>query len=143
MRHINSIFVSLLLMFLSSTTVYSAGQASSSAGGADGLPAQIYMKLEPPFVVNVEDGEVIRFMQVNVELQYSDPLAQPVIEKHMSAIRHTMVMLLSSQPTKVLKTAKGKEELRAAALKDVQKIISDNAGKPYVEALYFTNFIIQ
>ncbi|MDH5181868.1 MAG: flagellar basal body-associated FliL family protein [Gammaproteobacteria bacterium] len=110
-----------------------------------GLPAQLYFKLDPPFVVNIEDGEVVRFMQVNTELQFSDPAAQPLIEKHVSAIRHAIVMLLSGQPAKVLKTAKGKEDLRVAALAEVQKIFAENTGvkKPVIESLYFTGFIIQ
>lgn len=115
----------------------------AQAGSPEALPAQIYLKLEPPFVINVEDGEVIRFLQVDAELQFSDPVAQPMIEKHLPAIRHAMVMLLSGQPTKTVKTAKGKEDLRVAALKKVQKIMTDNTGKPIVEGLYFTTFIVQ
>lgn len=128
-------FIALFLILFIHGTAWSEEQP--------GLPPQIYMKLEPPFVVNVEDGDVVRFLQVNAELQYSDATAQPLIEKHMDAIRHTMVMLLSGQPTKVLKTAKGKEDLRLNAQKEIQKLLTEYAGKPLIEAIYFTGFIIQ
>jgi len=125
-----------------------ANSAFAEVKPADGdskelTPTQLYIKIEPPFVVNVDDGETLRFLQVNTELQFSDALAQPIIEKHMPAIRHAMIMLLSGQPAKEIKTPKGKETLRMAALEKVQKVMTDNTERPVVEAIYFTGFIIQ
>lgn len=141
MKNLQKQLVGIILLVSFTNGVFAESKPAS--GENELTPTLLYIKLEPPFVVNVEDGETLRFLQVNTELQFSDALAQPIIEKHIPAIRHAMIMLLSGQPAKEIKTPKGKETLRMAALEKVQKVMTDNTEQPVVEALYFTGFIIQ
>ena len=127
----------LLLVALASPTI------AASSGQPGGPPQQFYLKLDPALVVNIEDGEVVRFLQVDTQLQFAAQESQPLIEKHLPAIRHEMVMLLSGQPAAEIKTAEGKEKLRNSALEAVQKVMQENTGEPVVDALYFTTFVIQ
>ncbi len=108
-----------------------------------GEAQKLYLKLEPALVVNVEEGDVVRFLQVNAQLQYGQPLAQPIIEKHMPAIRHAMIMLLSGQSVTEIKTPQGKEHLRETTLKAIQQVMTDATGEEVVDAVYFTGFVIQ
>ena len=108
-----------------------------------GETPKLYLKLEPPLVVNVDEGDVMRFLQVDAQLQYGQPLAQPIIEKHMPAIRDAMIMLLSGQSVTEIKTPQGKEHLRETTLKAIQQVMTEATGETVVDAVYFTGFVIQ
>ena len=117
--------------------------ASAEQAASGSPPQQFYLKLEPALVVNIEDGDVIRFLQVDTQLQFAAQESQPMIEKHLPAIRHEMVMLLSGRPAAEIKTVAGKENLRSTVLAAVQKVMQENTGNPVIDALYFTTFVIQ
>ncbi len=102
-----------------------------------------YLPLDPPFVVNLENPTEARFLQVSMEVMTRDAQVVEDIKRHMPAIRHHLVLLLSSQNYATLASAEGKERIRAEALAAVQKILQEHTGKPGVEALYFTGFVMQ
>lgn len=137
MRHLQIILSALFLFALGMSFSQVTAQTEELT------PPQLYLELDPSFVVNIEDGETVRFLQVNTTLQFSDQLAQPLIEKHLPAIRHAMVMILSGLPAKEIKTSKGKQDVQTVALQEVQKIMSETTGQPVIEAVYFTGFVIQ
>ena len=114
--------------------------AAASGGGGGSSP---YVEFNPPFVVNVNDGEEVHHMQVDIQVKLASPEAGALIEEHQPAIRHALVLLLSGQNVKEVRTVQGKEKLRQEALEAVQKVLEENAGTPGIEALYFTGLIIQ
>ncbi len=118
------------------------GPAAASAEG-DGGGSSAYLPLQPAFVVNVNDGEEVHHMQVDIQVKLAGPEAAGLIEEHMPAIRHSLVLLLSGQEVKTVRTVQGKEKLRQEALEAVQKVLEENAGTKGIEALYFTGLIIQ
>lgn len=114
-----------------------------------------YLELEK-FVVNVRDKSRMRFMQVKVQVLASDPVIRGAVETHMPAVRDTLVMLLSEQNAASMRSAAGREEVREAALTAVQQVMgefisggADGTGEDAetpshgIEALYFTDFVIQ
>ncbi len=118
-----------------------AGNALAAAGGGGG--SSPYLELTPAFVVNVKDGEEVHHMQVEIQVKVANPEAAGLIEEHKPAIRHALVLLLSGQEVKEVRTVQGKEKLRKEALEAVQKVLEENAGTKGIEALYFTGLIIQ
>jgi flagellar FliL protein len=102
-----------------------------------------YLPLEPPFVVNFQKPQEARFLQISMEVMTKEAGTIEDVKKHMPAIRNSIVLLLSSQTQEALATPEGKETLRAAALAEIQKILQEFAGKPAVEAVYFTGFVMQ
>lgn len=102
-----------------------------------------YVALDPPFVVNLENPTEARFLQVSVEVMTRDAQVAEDVKKHMSAIRHSLVLLFSSQSYTTLASAEGKEKIRAEVLAAIQKILMEYTGKPGVEAVYFTDFVMQ
>ncbi len=114
--------------------------ALASEGGGGNSP---YVELKPAFVVNVNDGDEVHHMQVDIQVKLASPDAAALIEEHQPAIRHALVLLLSGQEVKEVRTVQGKEKLRQEALEAVQKVLEENTGKPGIEALYFTGLIIQ
>jgi len=129
------LLAALFLLLLSPLAMAAAG-----GGGGSNSP---YVEFKPPFVVNVNDGEDVHHMQVNIQVKLASPEAAALIEEHQPAIRHALVLLLSGQNVKEVRTVQGKEKLRKEALEAVQKVLEENAGTPGIEALYFTGLIIQ
>jgi len=126
-------FLSFIFLFIVSTTTF------ASAGGG----SSPFIPLNPPIVVNIMDGQHIRHMQVVIEIKLVDPANSDKIDLHKGPIRHELILLLSSQDAATISSAIGKEQLRKDALAAIQKVLQELEGDPIVEALYFTNFIIQ
>lgn len=103
----------------------------------------VYVKLDPPFVVNFDGQGKARFLQVVIELMGRDESKLENAQNHMPAIRNKMLLLLSSQSYDVLSTVEGKELLRQQALEDIRAILEDELGEPVIEDLYFTSLVMQ
>lgn len=102
-----------------------------------------YLPLDPPFVVNLEKPTQARFLQVGMEVMVKNAESLDDVKKHMPAIRNNLLLLLSSQSYETLSTVEGKEAIRGTLLADIQKILQERTGKPLVEAVYFTAFVMQ
>lgn len=126
---------------------YAQGNAAASTPKAEApalpAPAQ-YFALDPAFVVNLNgsiDGP--RYLQVEVQLMTRDPLALQALQTHAPAIRAKLLMLFSQvEPAQIADRA-GKEQLQAAALVEVQKLMKAETGKNGVDELLFTSFVTQ
>jgi len=102
-----------------------------------------YIALDPPFVVNFDNPTVARFLQVKVQVMTRDPEVVKAIEEHMPAIRNSLVMLFSGQKYEEVATREGKERLRQQTLAEIRKVLEARIGKPGVEEVYFTAFVMQ
>lgn len=89
------------------------------------------------------DGQYIRHMQVIIEIKLIDATKSDLISLHKGPIRHSLILLLSTQQASTISSARGKENLRKDALAAVRKVMQGIVGEPIIESLYFTNFIIQ
>jgi len=103
----------------------------------------VYIPLDPAFVINLEDAGGSRFLQTQVQLMARDTKAPDIVKANEPRIRNAMLMLFSQQNAQDLATRDGKEKLQLAVLAEVQKILTEETGKPLVEAVYFTSFVIQ
>jgi flagellar FliL protein len=105
-------------------------------------PAQ-YLDLSPAFVVNLQDDQAMRYLQIEVQLMTRDPKAAEEIRNNMPRIRNTLMLLFAQQHAKDLVTREAKEALQQQALEQVQQAMKDETGSTAVEAVYFTNFVMQ
>jgi flagellar FliL protein len=129
-----SFLLSLLLLALASNSLAAGGGSASPAG---------YFSFDTPFVVNIMDDNRMRFLQVAVQIKLADPITAPDITHHQDAIRHNVIMLLSSQEARDLYSVTGKERLRKAALEEIRLALKGRADHVEIEAIFFTSFIIQ
>ena len=118
------------------------GAPESSAEAARSKPA-VYLQLDPAFVVNFQDEAALRFLQVGVNVMSHDPEAIAAAKEADPEIRNALLMLFSAQDMKSLSDVKGKQKLQAAALAEIQRVLKDKIGRPGVDAVYFTSFIMQ
>jgi flagellar FliL protein len=104
----------------------------------------LYVKYEPPFVVNFEAKGVMRFLQISMEVMTRDAPTSEVIKLHEPKIRNNMLMLLGSQTYDTLSSMEGKEGLRKQALETIAKVVEEEGGEgKEVEDIYFTSFVMQ
>ncbi|WP_028081885.1 flagellar basal body-associated FliL family protein [Solimonas soli] len=102
----------------------------------------VYIPLDPAFVVNLE-GDDTRFLQAQVQLMAREAQAADEIKLHEPRIRNALLMIFSQQRAADIATREGKEKLQASVLAEVQKIMTEETGKPTIEAVYFTSFVTQ
>jgi flagellar FliL protein len=103
----------------------------------------IYYTLDPSIVVNFTDDRAIRFLQVGISLMSHDPKAIDAAKDAEPQIRNALLLLFSSQSFETLSSPKGKIDLQKQSLQKVQDVVKQSLGRPGIEAVYFTSFVMQ
>ncbi|WP_285406160.1 flagellar basal body-associated FliL family protein [Luteibacter sp. ME-Dv--P-043b] len=116
--------------------------AAAAAEAAKAKPA-VYLQMDPAFVVNFQDENALRFLQIGVNVMSHDPEAIAAAKEADPEIRNALLMLFSAQDVKSLSDVKGKQKLQAAALAEIQRVLKEKIGRSGVDAVYFTSFIMQ
>lgn len=133
--------------FMSQGKPAAAGEHGAAAAEAEapasGKPAAIYLALTPAFVVNLEDSEAMRYMQVDLEVMARNQKAIEDAKNHMPRIRNALLLLYGQQHAFDLSSRAGKEALQAKSLAEIQRVLKDETGSPGIEAVYFSSFVIQ
>ena len=115
--------------------------AHGKAKAPSGPP--IYLPLKP-FVVNFQAGQLVRYLQVTVQVMSRDSKTIDLLKENDPMVRNNLLLLLAGQKAATLETEAGKEKLRAAVLTALRKVVAENGGKPgRVDAVYFTSFVMQ
>jgi flagellar FliL protein len=100
--------------------------------------------LDPPFVVNFDADQQVRFLQVTVQVMTRDPATVELMKANDPVVRNDLLLLLGNQKYDVLSSRPGKEKLRGDALTTVRHVIETSGGKPAnIENVYFTSFVMQ
>ena len=120
-----------------------AAHAAAAKQTATDTKPDLYLPMDPPFVVNFRDEQSLRYLQVAVTLMSHDPKAIEVAKSADPVIRDALVSLFSNQEYSIVSNAAGREKLQAQALAAVRKIVQARLGRPGIDALYFTSFVMQ
>jgi len=104
----------------------------------------LYLALDPPFVVNFEGDQLVRFLQIAVQVMTRDPAIVELLKTNDPVVRNDLLLLFANQKYEVMAAREGKEKLRSDALTVVRKVVQSGGGKPeHVEQVYFTSFVMQ
>lgn len=104
----------------------------------------IYLGLDPPFVVNFEADQAVRFLQITVQVMSRDQATLELLKANDPVVRNDLLLLFGNQKYATISTSAGKEKLRGDSLETVRKVVAASGGKPeLVEAIYFTSFVMQ
>jgi len=124
---------------------YMTVHGKAAQAQADAPKPELYLPMDPPFVVNFRDDESLRYLQVGVTLMSHDQAAIDVAKSADPVIRDALVALFSSQDYDVISDIKGRDQLQAKALEAVRKVVRERLVKPGpdIDALYFTSFVMQ
>jgi flagellar FliL protein len=115
--------------------------ASHGAEGGAGKAA-VYYAIDPPLVVNFEDGSAVRFLQITMEVMARDQKAIDSVQKNIPLIRNNLLLLMSNRNYQTMMSREGKEKLRQEALTEI-RAVQKKEGGPDVDDLLFTSFVVQ
>jgi flagellar FliL protein len=106
-------------------------------------PKAIYFALNPKFKTNYEVDGRPRLFQIGITLVTREQDVIDALMTHGPSIKSRLVILLSGQQAENLQTPEGRESLRAECLSAVQEIMNKEMGKPGIEKVLFTDFVMQ
>src|SRR3977135_889222 len=108
------------------------------------LAAPLYVALDPPFVVNFDGEQLVRFLQITVQVMTRDPATVELLKANDPVVRNDLLLLFANQKYEVVATRAGKERLRSDALAAIRHVVESSGGKAdHVEQVYFTSFVMQ
>jgi flagellar protein FliL len=116
--------------------------AGASHGEESTAKAAVYYAIDPPLVVNFEDGAAVRFLQITMELMARDQKAIDSVQKSIPLIRNNLLLLMSNRNYQTLMSREGKEQLRQEALAEVRAVQKKQGGED-IDDLLFTSFVVQ
>lgn len=118
------------------------GDAAKTEAAAVSGPA-LYLTMQPAFIVNLADEQASRYLQVEMEAMSRDSKALDDLKNHMPHIRNSLLLLLGQRRATDLVARADKEKLQAEVLAEVRRIMEKETGKPGIDAVYFTSFVMQ
>lgn len=118
------------------------GGAAESEDTEEVVKQAQYLPLET-MVVNFADSRKARYLQVDLQLMAYDPVVLKAVESHMPAVRNDILVLLGGQSYEQVSTREGKQQLQQQILDMVNTILKQQAGVAGIQAVYFTNFVMQ
>jgi flagellar FliL protein len=115
-----------------------SGGHGGEAAGKEGAAASNIYPLEP-FIVNIYDGQELRYLKVKVELEMVGVGVKSELDTRLAAIRDSILVLLSTKTLQDIQDVQGKNQLKEEILGAINKNIPP--GK--VAKVYFTDFVVQ
>lgn len=124
-------------------------EAKAEGGGEHGAPAKeggeggaavggtIY-PLEP-FIVNIYDGQELRYLKIKVEFEMANPQAKAELDAKLAPLRDAILILLTTKTMQEIQDLQGKNQLREQILAAVSKVVPPSK----ITKVYFTDFVVQ
>ncbi|GFO65772.1 flagellar basal body-associated FliL family protein [Geomonas paludis] len=123
-------------------------EAKAEGGGEHGAPAKggegaaagggtVY-PLEP-FIVNIYDGQELRYLKLKVEFEMANPQAKAELDAKLAPLRDAILILLTTKTMQEIQDLQGKNQLREQILAAVSKVVPPSK----VTKVYFTDFVVQ
>ena len=116
----------------------SGGHGGGHGGGDAKAAAGTVFPLEP-FIVNIYDGQEVRYLKVKVEFEMATPEVKSEIEGRQAPLRDAILVLLTTKTLQEVQDLQGKNQLREEILTAVNRILPP--GK--ITRIYFTDFVVQ
>ncbi len=127
------------LLPLAGLILFSFANLSQAAGASETK----YIHLTPAFVVNYGNTGRMKYLRTEVALKVTGASAATAVSTHRPYIRNNLVFLLTAQDSDIVNSTSGRETLRKVALDEVRALMTELEGMPFVDDLYFENFVVQ
>jgi flagellar FliL protein len=123
------------------TAMESVHAPGKGGEGGSGKPS-LYFAIDPPLVVNFEDGAAVRFLQITMEVMAHEEKSIETVQKNIPLIRNNLLLLMSNRNYQTMMSREGKEKLRQEALAEIRAVAKKQGG-PDVDDVLFTSFVVQ
>ncbi|WP_298431954.1 flagellar basal body-associated protein FliL [Geobacter sp.] len=114
-----------------------AGKEGGKEGEKGGAVSNVFAM--EPFIVNIYDGQEIRYLRTKIEFETAGAAAKADIESRQAPLRDAILVLLTTKTLQDVQDLQGKNQLRDEIMTAVNKILPP--GK--VTKVYFTDFVVQ
>ncbi|ASP40583.1 flagellar protein [Bacterioplanes sanyensis] len=105
-------------------------------------PAQ-YVILKPEFVISFQVGPRQRYLQLSLQVMTREQVVVDTLALHEPMIRNDIIRIISEQEFDTLRTAEGRRSLQLALTEHLDMLMEREGGVGGVEAVLFTNYVMQ
>ena len=102
----------------------------------------LYHEMSPSFIVNFPHRGRQRFLQAELAVMTRDEQALDALIEHMPVVRHNLNSLFSAQLIRIFDNPEGIDELRQMATEEVQRVLQNEIGRPGIDEVLFTTFVL-
>lgn len=102
-----------------------------------------YVNIPQPFLFNVTGDKKDRLVQIKVQLMVRGTENENLARYHSPLIESSLLSTFASATVDQLRTANGRVELREKATDDIKASLNRAVGKPVIERVLFTDFVMQ
>lgn len=118
---------------------------SAEDEGAEGPKIEsAYISLGAPLVLNLSSPRSRNtYLQLAADVLIKDADSEAIIKTHIPAMRHQLIVLLSEQPAKDMKSSSKREEIRKTATAKIQALIAELSNNEDIGDVLFSSFLVQ
>lgn len=120
------------------TEAKAEGGGHGKEGGKEGAAAASNMYPLEPFIVNIYDGQELRYLKVKIEMEMVGAIKGD-LDARLAPVRDSILVLLSSKTLQDIQDLQGKNQLKEEMLVNINKIITPAK----IAKVYFTDFVVQ
>ncbi len=122
----------------------SAQSSDSNLLRSNSVDSEIsYVNLAQPFVFNVTGDGRSRLVQIKTQLMVRGSENEQLARYHSPLIESTLLSTFASATVEQLRSPRGRVDLRDRASDDIKAALNVAVGKPVIEKVLFTDFVIQ
>lgn len=128
------------------------GGGSSAEEGAEAaaeeeveevIPPPQYVILKPEFVISFQVGTRQRFLQTSIQILTRDQAIVDAMELHEPLVRNEVIRIIGKQDFESMRTTEGRIALQEELKKALTAVMETETGSTDIEAVLFTNFVMQ
>ncbi|MCP1726442.1 flagellar FliL protein [Natronospira proteinivora] len=153
---IGGIGIVFVLLIGLGTGLFLAGALNGNGDGIETTPLEgedeeevgprepaLYYEMEPAFVVNLDMGQRSRYLQVKVELMAREEAVINAVDRHMPRIRNSLLLLFGEVDADKVASRSGREALQEESRQQIMQVLEAEGEPSEIEAVFFTNFVMQ
>lgn len=119
-----------------------AAQAEQTQAQTAAAPIA-YVNIAQPFIFNVTGDRRDRLVQIKAQLMVRGSENEELARYHSPLIESSLLSTFASATVEQLRSPTGRVELRDRASDDIKAALNAAVGKPVIEKVLFTDFVIQ
>ncbi len=120
-----------------------AAEAESQQTQAAAANPIVYVNLPQPFIFNVTGDRRDRLVQIKAQLMVRGSENEQLARYHSPLVESSLLSTFASATVEQLRSPTGRVELRDRASEDIKAALNAAVGKPVIEKVLFTDFVIQ
>ena len=127
----------LFVFLISTTSILAEGEEKKER------IRPIYLSMLPHFTVNLSDGGVPRFLMLKAQTQIKNKETKAELLKHMPAVRHNILMKLSSLTLADIQSSAQKQQLKTEITEIIKNTLTEYAKHDDVKDFFITSLVMQ